>query len=319
MTPERTSQLLEAAKEALRLRAATLAERVGAPKVADESRKFMLRTPDGSTVAIVEWSSAAAPQGAALSAARGQAARAAQGPRLGEPVVVPRLLGSFDGRSANVSPFHPPWSRQRLIGALQKRRAAAAALRWWHEVARATARPAVKAQQLHGEWIEPLRALASETALDRAVRDAALTALALLRNDASFGDAPATALWHGDLWLGNLLPPARGARYPFAVIDWGGSRDAGAPGYDLLRLVGSARLSPVRVAAALRSHAQALRCSPQQVAASALAGLGWLSAHRGAWPFERFAESCTWAVQTLRLAGALPALVHSEDNLMPAR
>src|SRR5512145_3003019 len=105
MAPERTSQLLEAAKEVLRLRSATLGERMGAPKGDDGSRTYELRTPEGSTVAIVEWSNPTAPQGAALTAERAQAARAALGPQLGEPVVVPRLLGTFDGRSANLSPF----------------------------------------------------------------------------------------------------------------------------------------------------------------------------------------------------------------------
>lgn len=285
----------------------------GTFKVPDESFKFFVTDARGRPVGVIEWSNPSAPDAAENAASRAAQARQRLGDSLGEPVVVPRLLGRFGGRSASVAPYHAAWPQQPLRQRLQHRRLVPEVLQWWREAVQHSARPATPDER-EREFVQPLQALARHRALDGALRDAAAQALADL--EAGLWQ-PALALWHGDLWAGNLLRPRAGARRGFAVIDWGGSRSAGHGIYDLLRLASSFQLHPSRLAQELHHHAGALGCAPFYVRNHALAALGWLSMHLGAWPLEGFVGVCRESLRQLDAAQSWPPLVDSDAIVTP--
>ena len=270
------------------------------PKVADETQKFLVRAPSSNAqpLGLIEWSVAAAPNEASRAARRAEEARSVLGPVLGEPVVVPRHLGTFAGRSATIAPFHGDWTPLPVLRRLQRQRAVREALGWHLAVVRHTAR-VVTPREVEDEFQWPLRRLAAHPAVSTAVRAAAAQAL----DDLDAGRwTPSLALWHGDFWHGNLMRPLAGARYRMAVIDWGGARRAGPGIYDTLCMADSVGMTPGALRVELDRHADALQCAPAHVGGHALASLGWLSRHLGEWPVARFVEKCDRVLGLLRAA-----------------
>lgn len=269
------------------------------PKVAGETQKFLVRAPSSNAqppLGLIEWSVEAAPNKASRAARRADAARSALGPVLGEPVVVPRQLGTFDGRSATIAPFHDDWTQLPLLRRLQRRRVLRDVLAWHLEAVSRTARAATP-QEAEDEFHVPLRRLAAHPAVSADVRAAATQAL----DDLDAGRwTPWLALWHGDFWCGNLMRPLPGARHRMAVIDWGGARRAGPGIYDTLCMADSVGMPPDVLRAELERHAAVLHCAPAHVGGHALASLGWLSRNLGEWPVARFAEKCERVLCLLR-------------------
>ncbi|MGE0708212.1 MAG: hypothetical protein AB7N76_01105 [Planctomycetota bacterium] len=205
------------------------------------------------------------------------------GPELGEVVLEPLVSLRLAGRAHAVLPLCRPTPRAGLAGLRARLRLRRPLLQWLRAATARTVRAPSEPERAR-DLRAPLEWLARADGAPRARRAAARAALGRLEGGAW---RPRLALCHGDLWLGNVLRwpraqwwRARPARRPFALIDWAGSPGQGAPGYDLLCLAESLRLTPRRLGAELRALRGLLACTPLDLRGYLLVALGALGLAR---------------------------------------
>ncbi len=208
---------------------------------------------------------------------RGRAARAALGPRLGDPLLEPLLVADDGERTYAAYPLCRPLPAERLLRVAARAWLRRPLLTWLYEVTRTTRREPTP-EELVRDFTRPLEAVAADPRLSAALRTGARAALARIEAGAW---RPAHTLAHGDLWCGNVLRWPRSPwwrerppRLPFVLIDWRGSRSRGHAITDLLRLVDSLRASARTLRQELERHCWALGCELEDARGYLLAGLG---------------------------------------------
>jgi hypothetical protein len=256
--------------------------------VADHAAKFLVTDASGSSAAVVIVSPPSDPEAAQRAQERASQARAELGDTLGSCVLMPWHVGRAEGLTFSISAYGRP-----LWGAWSRWRVGPEALRWLEAATRKTGRPIVGPDDAV-RVAEALRRLAAHPVLSARSRLAASRSVAAL----VAGEwLPRQVLAHFDLWSGNLLWAPRGheSPWPFAIIDWGGSRTDGFAAYDLIRLAESLRLRPSALARQLALHGAVLGCLPAHMRHHLMAALAQLADHLGEWPpasFGATADAC---------------------------
>jgi hypothetical protein len=190
------------------------------------------------------------------------------GAELGDRVLQPGFAGDWKGKSYTVTPFAHSLSQNRLARWYQKARLNPHVYDWLLSVTQ-RAQPADAG--FDQEFRHSLEAVAAETKLSSSVRNAASNSLASVQNGQL---KPRPIFMHGDFWLGNILLGDNADCSDFKIIDWGGSRHAGFPVFDLITYGYSVRAKPATVKKQLALHAAALGCQIQDSTAYLLAAVG---------------------------------------------
>jgi hypothetical protein len=256
--------------------------------VADHAAKFLVTDASGASAAVVSVSPSSDPEVAMRAHELASQARAELGDTLGDCVLIPWHVGRAEGVSFSISAYGRP-----LWGAWSRWRVGPEALRWLEAATKKTERP-MTTPGAAAQLADGLRRLAAHPALSSRSRLAASRSVAAL---AAGEWLPRQVLAHFDLWSGNLLWTPRGheSPWPFAIIDWGGSRTDGFAAYDLVRLGESLRLRPPALARQLMLHGAALGCPAAHMRHHFMAALSQLADKLGEWPAESFgatADSC---------------------------
>lgn len=208
---------------------------------------------------------------------RGQAARAALGPRLGDALLEPLLVADDGDRTFAAYPLCRPMPEARWRWVAARLGLRGPLLDWLFEVTRTTRREPTP-DDLTRDFTRPLEAVAGDPRLSPPLRAGAREALARLEAGAW---RPVHTVVHGDLWRGNVLRwprriwwRERPPRLPFVLIDWRGSRARGHPIVDLLRLIDLLRGGARTLRRQLERHCWALGCEPDDARGYLLAGIG---------------------------------------------
>lgn len=256
--------------------------------VADQTYKFLVRSREGESLAVVLCSPGVAPDLIARGARCAVEAKRALGPELGKVVLDPLAEGELKGLSYVVLPYREPLSEKRLAGWLQRRRVRPMVFSWLLGLTRQTMRDVSDADR-HARFIRPLGQLAEAAGASDAVRRAGERGLNRLEQGRW---TPRYVLMHNDLWKGNILLDGHGG---FVVIDWPGSAVDGYAIYDLARLAESFGLSGGVLGEQVRAHCRVLGCDAQDAVSHLAAGLGHLLQNLEHFPMHRFlplADDC---------------------------
>jgi len=262
--------------------------------VDDQTFKFLVRSSEGASIAVVLCSPRVSPDLIARGVRRAAEAKGALGPELGQAVLDPITEGEIHGLSYAVLPYREPLSEKRVVGWVQRRRVGPRVFDWLLGLTRQTMCDVSTADR-HTRFIRPLSQLAELTGASAALRRAASDGLDRLEHDKW---TARHVLMHNDLWKGNLLlDDALG----FVVIDWPGSIIEGYALYDLVRLADSFGLKSHRLEDQVRAHCRSLGCEPRDALSHLAAGLGHLSQNLDHFPMHRFlpmADECVRRVSS---------------------
>lgn len=262
--------------------------------VADQTYKFLVRSREGESLAVVLCSPGVAPDLIARGSRCAAEAKRALGAELGKVVLDPLAEGELKGLSYVVLPYREPLGDKRLVGWLERRRVRPRVFNWLLGLTRQTMRDVSDADR-HARFIRPLGQLAEAAGASDAVCRAAERGLNRLEQGKW---TPRYVLMHNDLWKGNILLDGHGG---FVVIDWPGSIVDGYAVYDLSRLAESFGLSGRALGAQVRAHCRVLGCDPQDAVSHLTAGLGHLLQNLEHFPMHRFlplADDCVRRVSS---------------------
>jgi hypothetical protein len=255
-----------------------------APPLADGAA--ILLAAEGAARRVVQLSPPAFPDVVAEACDRTAAFAHSVGPALAHAMVRPIEQGIVEQRSYAVLPFHQALSDSRLMWLWQRGRIGPALLDWLAMLAGLGHRGAGE------DYAANLAALVAMPGIGEELHEAAVAAIAQLAADEAIA---VHVPMHGDLWRGNILKAADDSAWPFALIDWRGSRVDGYPVYDLVRLADSLHIRPRRLGIELRRHAAALGCTADTTEVHLLAALGHYARHLGEMPvsaFDAMARTC---------------------------
>jgi len=262
--------------------------------VDDQTYKFLVRSSEGVSIAVVLCSPSISPDLIARGVRRASEAKKALGAELGRAVLEPISVGEIRGLSFAVLPYREPLSEKRLAGWLERKRIGPKVFHWLQGLTRQTMCDVSMADR-HAKFIRPLGQLSELAGASDALRHAAADALDGLENDRW---TPRHVLTHGDLWKGNLLlDEALG----FVVIDWPGSNIHGYAMYDLARLAESFGVKGDQFEDQVLAHCRLLDCDPRDAVSHLTAGLGHLSQNLEHFSMHRFlsmADECVRRVSS---------------------
>lgn len=225
------------------------------------------------------------------SAKAALAARALLDGDLGTRVCAPILVDHWQGQSFAIYPRLHAFSQNRMLLHGQKRRAAAAILRWLSDVIEATAVEQTLAAEIEARFVRPLQQLIHDNDIPAAVRASARLSLAAVEAGRV---RTFTCLQHGDFWFGNIMfdrssvPGIAPFVQRFKVIDWGSSRTDGYPGIDLVRFLLSAFGPGAHSVHCLERQCNSARSSLADMAVACLCALGRLGIELDEFPKRNF-------------------------------
>jgi Phosphotransferase enzyme family len=264
--------------------------RLERPKlVSDQMDKYLILDHQAKPRALVAVSPVSRPRAAREAGEHANAARLALGEVLGQSVLVPTHVGECNTLSFSISPYLMPLSERRLKRRIQQWRLSPSLFRWLWQVVERTARMPSQVE-IDREFRKPLHQVLNHPKLSE--RAGQLASAALLQLESGEWQ-PRLVLAHYDFWTGNILLRPRNDNddFGFAVIDWLGSRMAGHPIYDLVRITLSLGISDRNFDAHLAAHCRVLGCEPSQATHYVSAATGHLAIHLGEWPEEKFIGS----------------------------
>jgi hypothetical protein len=253
--------------------------------VADKPLKLIIEGRRSRPEAVVICARPADPAIVRRAVVRARQAAEMLGPRVGAVPLLPLADGTFGELSYVILPWHQPALQ---MGPRRVRRlwTAARVLGWLRDAVSVSARAAddvTRPRRL-------LERLAGDARFGAAVRGDAR--LGLERLDAGQW-RPKTVLVHNDLWLGNVLLPARTRcpdtnRYRFFLIDWAAAEMAGYPFWDLSRLCDSFGVPTPWARREIGRHCAILGFEPQDALSSLLLAIAHLGAQLRYFPVERY-------------------------------
>jgi hypothetical protein len=257
--------------------------------------------------AILKVSNEKFPDFAAQDSEKAKLARDVLPVDLAAVIPTPLYEGRYSGRSYVFWPKYRPISEQKILRALQKRRLYDAIYTWLRAIAAASARRNFSVDEVEQLCRHPLRHMADNTKLSRAIRDIAGQALRKL-DDKEWRKVG--VLQHSDFWLGNVLLPShlrgRAKKFGFFVIDWGGSLLDGAPGLDLIAFCMSANVSRRRAHKECLAYIDALHLNPRFFLFEIALGLARLGTSLNEFPENRYVDLCESTIDYLRTIGIGP-------------
>jgi colanic acid/amylovoran biosynthesis glycosyltransferase len=209
--------------------------------------------------------------------------------------VIPEYFatGYLRSQSYSLSPLLPTISADRFLGRFQVFQIRKSLFEWIQNI---NSRCNVVSDSVETEFIRPLEYLSRFD--DPVIQQAASAALGRLY---SSGMRPRRTPMHNDLWRGNILR-SRQARYPFAVVDWGGSRIDGFPIFDLLRASMSFRLPSTELRKQIALATKALDCEPIDSFIYVMAALGEIAMRSDQFPlaaFSKMAHDCLFELRSV--------------------
>ncbi len=266
----------------------------GDKPVDDQTYKYLVRSSEGESLAVVLCSPGVAPDLVARGSRCAVEAKRALGTELGGVVLDPLGEGEVGGLSYVVLPYREPLSEKRVVGWLQRRRVEPKVFDWLLGATRQTMRDVSEGDR-HARFIRPLGELAGAVGVSDAVRRAAERGLSRLEAGKW---TPRFVLMHNDLWKGNILLDGKGG---IVVIDWPGSAVDGYAVYDLARLADSFGLGDRALGEQVGVHCRVLGCEPEDAVSHLAAGLGHLMGHLDHFPMHLFlpmADGCVRRVSS---------------------
>jgi len=279
--------------------------------VADDFLKVLVQDSSDRRTAVALCSNPLSPDLVARGMRKAKSAKCSLGRELGcvilDPIVEGRFSGDHlwpvlgvhrgDGLSYSVLPYRKPFSDNRLLWRLQRRRISSSVLGWLSAATKKTAR-ALRGQELEENFVAPLRHLAGmKDATDPIRRAAADTCNRIHRGHWQ----PRHVLMHNDLWKDNILIDRN--PFGFVLIDWPGSRVDGYGIYDLLRLGEDIALSSSQLRRETENHCRHLSSEIGDARSHLLAALAELSTRLEHFPVGRFVRMATDCLSTLERMG----------------
>lgn len=231
--------------------------------------------------------------------------------RLSKHISKPLYQGDFDGQTFAAFGKLAPISENRVLRAVQKQVMAPRIVAWLAEMASETKHVPMGAQDAY--FREPLRALMSDQAVPKKLRD---LAECLLK---TYTQSPRDDLWvaveHGDFWIGNVLFDrnslfADTSETPgFTVIDWRGSYLDGYAGIDVTRFLISL-FSPKSLTAKrlMNSYQTALGLSNTDMVLYCTLSLGRLLINLDQLPMRKFNAMSLQTLEFLEATGRMSGL-----------
>jgi hypothetical protein len=222
---------------------------------------------------------------------------------LAEAIPSALFEGRLAGRSFAIWPKYRPISGYKIVRAAQKRLLYDDVFAWLRGVAEASIDRKLTADAIVRRCRLPLEHIRAHRQLGEEIRSLAHQALQRLDE----GDwHPVSILQHSDLWLGNILLPIRKPRndkFPFFVIDWGGSVIDGAPALDMVRFCMSANVNLRRAHREFLYYASAIQISLEELVFEIVVGLGLIGTNLNEFPEDRFVDLCKSIFDFLRTVG----------------
>jgi Phosphotransferase enzyme family len=260
-------------------------------RVADATTTFYIDGLARSDDCVLMVSPPDFPDVVGASAEAALSARAQLGGDLGMTVCAPILVDRWQGQSFAIYPRLQAFSQNRMVLHGQKRRAAAAILRWLSAVMDATAVKRTGAAEIEARFLRPLRQLINDDDIPERVRSSVQASLAAVEAGRV---QTLTCLQHGDFWFGNIMfdrssvPGMAPFVQRFKVIDWGSSRTDGYPGIDLVRFLLSTFGAGAHSVHALGRYCEGARSSLADLAVGCLCALGRLGIELDEFPKRNF-------------------------------
>jgi hypothetical protein len=209
-------------------------------------------------------------------------------------VLLPSATLLIDNCSAAIYPFLKTFHEGRVFGRIHRMMYREAIMQWLHAAVSAT-----RVDANPRETRSLCESLAHFPNMAPHVVSLGLDAICAL-DDGSW--SPFASVNHSDFWWGNVLPdsPHPAARFPFRIIDWGGSSMAGFPGLDLLRGLKSFQFSTRAARRHLAQHSRACSMSTQSIGFELAAGLGRIASNLEHFPADRFVAMSSNCVHVFR-------------------
>jgi hypothetical protein len=220
-------------------------------------------------------------------------------------IPIPIFDGRFMGRSFVFLPKYRCMSDGKIIHALQKRLLYDNLFTWLRGVAEVSIDRNPSASSADKRWRLPLEYVREHRKQSSKIRSIADLALELLDKGRW---RPVSVLQHSDFWLGNILLPSLSQRsssnrFKFFVIDWGGSIVDGGPGFDMVRLCMSSRISLQRARGELLNYCRSINIDHDTLVFEVIAGLGRIGKNLNQFPEERYMTLCENTLDYLRAVG----------------
>jgi len=259
--------------------------------VADAPTRFVVMSARRQPLSFGLCSTHVAPGFVDRAVAKAAEIRAALPADLGDAVLLPSATWLVDGCSAAIYPFLRTFREGRLSGRIHRMMYREAVLQWLHA--------AVSATRVDANLRETRSLCDSLTGFPNMVPHVVSLGRDAIRALDNGSWSPITCVSHSDFWWGNVLPdsPHPAARFPFRIIDWGGSSLEGFPGLDLLRALKSFQFSTRAARRHLAQHSQASSLSTPCLGFELAAGLGRIAINLEQFPADRFVTMCADCVR----------------------
>ena len=255
--------------------------------IADNPVKATIRDSSGNPYAFVLCSQPQYPSLVARGVAKAEAISNLLGRELGAALIRPLLVGTVDGVSYAILPWHRPMPASRLRRYLARTRIRGGVLSWLRQATSAAvaAHSSIDASTRYEYALQHLRTFPR---LRADLRDSVEASMKRLEK----GDwHPKHTFDHNDLSIDNLLLPHSNYRphyRGFVIIDWAGATECGFGIYDLIRFCTSAAIPTRVLARELRFHCNALHCELVDAKGHLLACLGNLYLNLECFPEDRY-------------------------------